>query len=115
MTTKPSLPPLIEETAIQKIRMAEDAWNSRNLGKIVLVYTEDTEWRNHNEFPVGRDKVNALLTHQWQKELDYRLIKELWAYTDNISQCALPMSGMMILGNTIAPMVMKIGSLTSKA
>lgn len=80
---KPPLPPFTEETAIQKIRMAEDAWNSRDPDKIVLVYTEDTRWRNRNEFPVGREQVHALLTRKWQKELDYRLIKELWAYTDN--------------------------------
>ena len=83
MTSKPPLPPFTEQTAIQKIRMAEDAWNSRDPNKIVLVYTEDTQWRNRNEFPVGRDQVHAFLTRKWQKELDYRLIKELWAYTDN--------------------------------
>ena len=83
MTSKPPLPPFTEETAIQKIRMAEDAWNSRDPDKIVLVYTQDTQWRNRNEFPVGRDEVHAFLTSKWQKELDYRLIKELWAYTDN--------------------------------
>ena len=83
MTSKPPLPPFTEETAIQKIRMAEDAWNSRDPDKIVLVYTQDTQWRNRNEFPVGRDEVHAFLTSKWKKELDYRLIKELWAYTDN--------------------------------
>ena len=83
MTSKPPLPPFTEETAIQKIRMAEDAWNSRDPDKIVLVYTQDTQWRNRNEFPVGRDEVHAFLTSKWQKELDYRLIKELWAYTGN--------------------------------
>ena len=81
MTSKPPLPPFTEGTAIQKIRMAEDAWNSRDPDKIVLVYTQDTQWRNRNEFPVGRDEVHAFLTSKWQKELDYRLIKELWAYT----------------------------------
>lgn len=83
MTSKPPLPPFTEETAIQKIRMAEDAWNSRDPDKIVLVYTHDTKWRNRNEFPVGRDDVHALLTRKWQRELGYRLIKELWAYTNN--------------------------------
>ena len=83
MTSKPPLPPFTEETAIQKIRMAEDAWNSRDPDKIVLVYTQDTQWRNRNEFPVGRDEVHAFLTSKWKKELDYRLIKELWAYTGN--------------------------------
>jgi len=83
ITNKPPLPPFTEETAIQKIRMAEDAWNSRDPDKIVLVYTQDTRWRNRNQFPVGRDEVHAFLTQKWQKELDYRLIKELWAYSNN--------------------------------
>ena len=83
MTNKPPLPPFNKDSAIQKIRMAEDAWNTRDPDKIVQVYTHDTQWRNRNEFPVGREKVHAFLTRKWQQELDYRLIKELWAYTDN--------------------------------
>ena len=83
MTSKPPLPPFSNETAIQKIRMAEDAWNSRDPDKIVQVYTQDTQWRNRNQFTAGRDQVHAFLTAKWQRELDYRLIKELWAYTDN--------------------------------
>ena len=83
MTNKPPLPPFNKDSAIQKIRMAEDAWNTRDPDKIVQVYTHDTQWRNRNEFPVGRDEVHAFLTRKWQQELDYRLIKELWAYTDN--------------------------------
>ena len=83
MTNKPPLPPFNKDSATQKIRMAEDAWNTRDPDKIVQVYTHDTQWRNRNEFPVGRDEVHAFLTRKWQQELDYRLIKELWAYTDN--------------------------------
>lgn len=83
MSIKPPLPPFTNETAIQKIRMAEDAWNTRNPDKIVQVYTEDTQWRNRNEFPKGREEVHGLLTRKWQREIDYRLIKELWAFTDN--------------------------------
>ena len=83
MTNKPPLPPFNKDSAIQKIRMAEDAWNTRDPDKIVQVYTHDTQWRNRNEFPVGREEVHAFLTRKWQQELDYRLIKELWAYTDN--------------------------------
>ena len=83
MSNKPPLPPFNRDTAIQKVRMAEDAWNTRNPDKIVQVYTEDTQWRNRSEFPNGRDEVHAFLTRKWQLELDYRLIKELWAYTDN--------------------------------
>lgn len=83
METKPPLPPFTAETAAIKVRLAEDAWNSRDLDRVVLVYTEDTRWRNRAEFPVGREQVRQFLVRKWEKELDYRLIKELWAYTDN--------------------------------
>ncbi len=83
METKPPLPPFTPETAAQKVRMAEDAWNSRDPDRVVQVYTEDTSWRNRAEFPVGRAEVHAFLQRKWAKELDYRLIKELWATTDN--------------------------------
>jgi len=80
METKPPLPPFTIETATQKVRMAEDAWNSRDPDRVVLVYTPDTQWRNRVEFPVGRAQVHALLVRKWAKELDYRLIKEVWAF-----------------------------------
>ena len=83
MDTKPPLPPFTAESAAHKARLAEDAWNSRDPDRVVLVYTPDTRWRNRAEFPVGRDAVHALLSRKWAKELDYRLIKEVWAYTDN--------------------------------
>jgi nuclear transport factor 2 (NTF2) superfamily protein len=83
METKPPLPPFTAETARQKVRMAEDAWNTRDPGKVVLVYTEDTRWRNRSEFPVGREQVRQFLQRKWAKELDYRLIKELWACAEN--------------------------------
>jgi hypothetical protein len=83
METKPPLPPFTEESAKQKIRMAEDAWNSRDPVRVSLVYTEDTVWRNRSEFPVGRAQVVEFLSRKWAKELDYRLIKELWAFTEN--------------------------------
>jgi nuclear transport factor 2 (NTF2) superfamily protein len=83
METKPPLPPFTHETAIQKVRMAEDAWNTRDPERVALVYTEDTHWRNRVEFPVGREQVRQLLERKWAKELDYRLIKELWACTGN--------------------------------
>ncbi len=83
METKPPLPPFTRETAIQKIRMAEDAWNTRDPERVSLVYTEDTIWRNRSEFPIGREQVKEFLTRKWNKELNYRLIKELWAFTDN--------------------------------
>ena len=83
METKPPLPPFTPETAAQKVRMAEDAWNTRDPDKVVLVYTEDTRWRNRSEFPVGREEVRQFLVRKWAKELDYRLIKELWACAGN--------------------------------
>lgn len=83
MQIKPPLPPFTEQSAIQKIRMAEDAWNSRDPERVSLVYTEDTYWRNRSEFVNGRQQVREFLTRKWAKELDYRLIKELWAYTEN--------------------------------
>ncbi len=81
--TRPPLPPFDETTATQKVRMAEDAWNTRDPDRVVLVYTADTRWRNRTEFPVGRDEVRAFLARKWTRELDYRLIKELWAFTGN--------------------------------
>jgi uncharacterized protein len=79
MESKPPLPPFTIETAERKVRMAEDAWNSRDPDRVVLVYTEDTRWRNRAEFPIGREQVRQFLQRKWARELDYRLIKELWA------------------------------------
>jgi len=81
--TRPPLPPFTETTAREKVRLAEDGWNSRDPAKVALAYTEDTEWRNRAEFPRGRAEVEAFLTREWNKELDYRLIKELWAFRDD--------------------------------
>ena len=83
METKPPLPPFTAETAAQKVRMAEDAWNSRDPARVVQVYTEDTRWRNRAEFPAGRAEVQRFLERKWARELEYRLIKELWAFTGN--------------------------------
>lgn len=80
---KPPLPPFNRESAIKKVRKAEDAWNSRDPDRVVQVYTEDTVWRNRSEFPKGRDEVRSFLQKKWQQEFDYRLIKELWAFNDN--------------------------------
>jgi nuclear transport factor 2 (NTF2) superfamily protein len=80
---RPPLPPFTRETAIQKIRMAEDGWNSRNPEKVALAYTVDTRWRNRAEFVKNRAEAQAFLERKWAKELDYRLIKELWAFTEN--------------------------------
>ena len=83
METRPPIPPFTRESAIQKVRGAEDAWNSRDPDRVAGVYTEDTVWRNRAEFPVGREAVRTFLQRKWARELDYRLIKELWAFTDN--------------------------------
>ena len=74
---------LRDETAVEKVRLAEDGWNSRDPAKVALAYTEDTEWRNRAEFPRGRAEAQAFLERKGAKELDYRLIKELWAFTEN--------------------------------
>ncbi|HSV54018.1 MAG TPA: nuclear transport factor 2 family protein [Burkholderiaceae bacterium] len=80
MQTRPPLPPFTLPSAIEKVRLAEDGWNSREPGRVVLAYSEDTRWRNRAEFVVGRPQAQALLERKWARELDYRLIKELWAF-----------------------------------
>lgn len=79
MESRPPVPPFTLETAKQKVRLAEDAWNTRDPDVVVRVYTEDTRWRNRAEFPVGRAEVRGFLQRKWARELEYRLIKELWA------------------------------------
>ncbi len=80
---RPPLPPFTRETALLKVRLAEDGWNSRDPEKVSLAYTLDTRWRNRAEFATSRAEAKAFLTRKWARELDYRLIKELWAFTDN--------------------------------
>jgi len=80
MENKPPLPPFTQESAKLKVRMAEDAWNTRDPDRVVLVYTSDTCWRNRAEFPRGREAVRQFLVRKWARELEYRLIKELWAW-----------------------------------
>jgi len=80
---RPPLPPFSSETAIQKVRLAEDAWNSREADRVSLAYSPDSRWRNRSEFINGRQEIVAFLKRKWVKELDYRLIKELWACGDN--------------------------------
>ena len=82
-TIRPPVPPFTRDTAMQKIRMAEDGWNSRDPERVSLVYTPDSVWRNRAEFLSGRPAIVQFLTRKWQKELDYRLIKELWAFHEN--------------------------------
>ncbi|MFI2345815.1 DUF1348 family protein [Streptomyces sp. NPDC019443] len=81
--TRPPFPPFTAETALQKVRAAEDAWNSRDPERVALGYTEESEWRNRDVFLCGRAEIVEFLREKWRYELDYRLRKELWAFTDN--------------------------------
>ena len=81
--SRPPLPPFTEETAKQKVRAAEDGWNSRDPARVALAYTEDCAWRNRVDFPTGRAEIESFLAGKWRRELDYRLIKELWTYAGN--------------------------------
>ena len=83
MASRPPLPPFTLETAIQKVRLAEDGWNTRDPEKVSQAYTIDSMWRNRAEFPTGRAQIVAFLSRKWARELDYRLIKELWAFREN--------------------------------
>ena len=88
MESKPPFPPFTAETARQKVQAAEDAWNTRDPERVSLAYTPDTVWRNRAEFLHGRDEVRAFLRRKWDRELDYRLKKDLWSFTENrISVC----------------------------
>ncbi len=81
--SRPPLPPFTAESAAKKARMAEDAWNSRDAARVALAYTEDSQWRNRSEFIRGREAIERFLVGKWERELDYRLIKEVWAFTGN--------------------------------
>jgi hypothetical protein len=83
MSSRPPLPPFTLETAIQKVRLAEDGWNSRDPQKVALAYTIDSRWRNRAEFVLGRENIIAFLARKWAAELEYRLIKELWCFHEN--------------------------------
>lgn len=81
--SRPPLPPFTQQSAAEKVRLAEDGWNSRDPGRVALAYTADSEWRNRAEFLKGREAIEAFLTRKWSRELDYRLVKELWAHDGN--------------------------------
>lgn len=83
LESRPPLPPFTLETALQKVRLAEDAWNSREPERVSLAYTKDSHWRNRSEFITGRTEIVGFLSRKWARELEYRLIKELWAFTEN--------------------------------
>jgi len=104
------LPPFNSETAAQKVRMAEDAWNTRDPARVVLAYTTDSRWRNRVEFLAGSDAIHAFLVRKWSRELDYRLIKELWAFAGN--RIAV-LSGTTTAASGFAVTATKIGNSTS--
>jgi len=83
IATRRPLPPFTRESAIQKVHLAEDGWNTRDPAKVALAFAIDSRWRNRSEFINGRGEIIAFLSHKWARELDYRLIKELWAFTGN--------------------------------
>jgi nuclear transport factor 2 (NTF2) superfamily protein len=83
MSSRPPLPPFTLETASQKVRLAEDGWNTRDPQKVAMAYTIDSRWRNRAEFIIGRENIIAFLSRKWATELDYRLIKELWCFREN--------------------------------
>ena len=83
MSSRPPLPPFSAKTAVQKVRIAEDAWNTREPARVALGYTPNSRWRNRTEFVEGREAIEAFLTRKWNRELDYRLIKEVWAFREN--------------------------------
>ena len=112
---RPPFPPFSCEMAVQKVRMAEDAWNNQDPQRIALAYTIDSEWRNRNEFPQGRAQIIEFLTRKWSQELDYRLVKELWAFNNNRIAVRLLTNGIMPITNGLYPMAMKTGSLTIMA
>ena len=113
--TRPPLPPFTRETAIQKVRLAEDGWNSRDPEKVALAYTIDSRWRNRAEFPQGRQKIIQFLKRKWAKELDYRLIKELWAYDGNRIAVRFAYEWHDDSRNWFRYTAMRIGSLMSMA
>lgn len=83
MDPRPPFPPFTQETAKQKVRLAEDGWNTRDPDRVSLAYSADSHWRNRAEFAVGTEQIVALLSRKWKREMDYRLIKELWAFSGN--------------------------------
>ena len=113
--SRPPLPPFTADTAAQKARLAEDAWNSRDPARVALAYTTDSHWRNRAEFLQGREAIEAFLTRKWQRELDYRLIKEVWHSSTTGSLYVLPMNGMTIAASGFAATATRTGSLTSMA
>jgi nuclear transport factor 2 (NTF2) superfamily protein len=112
---RPPLPPFTAESAAQKARLAEDAWNTRDPAKVALAYSVDSIWRNRAEFIRGREAIDAFLTRKWIRELEYRLIRRSGRFAKTGSPCALHMNGTTILATGFAAMATRIGSSTNKA
>ena len=111
----PPFPPFTLETATQKVRMAEDAWNTRDPQRVALAYTIDSRWQNRSEFLRGRAEIEAFLTRKWQRELNCRLIKEIWASERTASRFVSPMNGTTIAATGFAATATRIGSSTRTA
>jgi uncharacterized protein len=111
---RPPLPPFTAETATQKARLAEDAWNTRDPAKVALAYSLDSIWRNRAEFLRGRQAIEAFLTRKWSRELEYRLIKEVWAFRDNRIAVRFAYDGTTIPATGFAAMATRIGSSTNR-
>ena len=107
---RPPFPPFTRDSAKQKVRLAEDGWNTRDPAKVALAYAIDSRWRNRSEFINGRNEIIAFLTRKWAKELDYRLIKELWAFAENRIAVRFAYEWPTTRITGIAPMAMKTGS-----
>lgn len=108
---RPPLPPFTRESAAQKVRAAEDGWNSRDAAKVALAYTVDSEWRNRSEFVHGRTQIIDFLQRKWRREQEYRLIKELWAWSDNRIAVRFAYSGKMTAATGFALTATRTGSL----
>jgi uncharacterized protein DUF1348 len=106
---RPPLPPFTFETAAQKVRMAEDAWNTRDPSRVALAYTVDGRWRNRAEFVQGREAIEAFLKRKWSRELDYRLIKELWAFARTASPFGSRTRGTTTVGPGFEGTAMRTG------
>ncbi len=113
--TRPPVPPFNEETAAIKARAAEDAWNSRDPAKVALACTTDSQWRNRSEFVNGRAEIEAFLTRKWKGEIDYRLIKEVWACAGNLIAVRFAYESHDDKKTGSDPMATRTGSLTSMA
>ena len=111
----PIRPPFTRETAVAKVRAAEDAWNSRDPVRVSLAYTTDSIWRNRDRFVSGRGQIQEFLGRQWQRELDYRLTKATWAFNSTVSRCASSTNGTTRRGNGSAATATSSGNSTTRA